>query len=128
MNYDFDIGYKFSIYIIKMISDRNKVNYMTIILCILIIILLITFKKDIDLNQLYVSGFILLIIIVSTIYLICKEEKENFDGKICFNRSKEYLDYKNKIFNRINILKEIEEKNRMFIKYDDENEKIIRNE
>ena len=83
------------------------------------------FQKDIDLNQLYVSGFILLIIIVSTIYLICKEEKENFDGKICFNRSKEYLDYKNKIFNRINILKEIEEKNRMFIKYDDENEKLL---
>ena len=99
-----------------MISDRNKVNYLTIILCIFIIILLIIFKKDIELNQIYITGFILLIIILSTIFLLFREEKENFEGKVCFNRSKEYLDYKNKIFNRINVLKEIEEKNRMFIK------------
>ena len=46
-----------------MISDRNKVNYLTIILCIFIIILLITFKKDIELNQIYITGFILLILI-----------------------------------------------------------------
>ena len=103
-----------------MISDRNKVNYLTIILCIFIIILLIIFKKDIELNQIYITGFILLIIILSTIFLLFREEKENFEGKVCFNRSKEYLDYKNKIFNRIKVLKEIEEKNRMFIKYDDE--------
>lgn len=108
-----------------MISDRNKVNYLTIILCIFIIILLIIFKKDIELNQIYITGFILLIIILSTIFLLFREEKENFEGKVCFNRSKEYLDYKNKIFNRIKVLKEIEEKNRMFIKYDNENEKII---
>jgi hypothetical protein len=108
-----------------MISDRNKVNYLTIILCIFIIILLIIFKKDIELNQIYITGFILLIIILSTIFLLFREEKENFEGKVCFNRSKEYLDYKNKIFNRIKVLKEIEEKNRMFIKYEDENEKII---
>lgn len=107
-----------------MISDRNKVNYLTIILCIFIIILLIIFKKDIELNQIYITGFILLIIILSTIFLLFREEKENFEGKVCFNRSKEYLDYKNKIFNRIKVLKEIEEKNRMFIKYDDEIEKI----
>ena len=107
-----------------MISDRNKVNYLTIILCIFIIILLIIFKKDIELNQIYITGFILLIIILSTIFLLFREEKENFEGKVCFNRSKEYLDYKNKIFNRINVLKEIEEKNRMFIKYDDEIEKL----
>nr|QDY51667.1 hypothetical protein 1_52 [Mimiviridae sp. ChoanoV1] len=103
-----------------MISDRNKVNYLTIILCIFIIILLIIFKKDIELNQIYITGFILLIIILSTIFLLFRDEKENFEGKVCFNRSKEYLDYKNKIFNRIKVLKEIEEKNRMFIKYDDE--------
>jgi hypothetical protein len=108
-----------------MISDRNKVNYLTIILCIFIIILLIIFKKDIELNQIYITGFILLIIILSTIFLLFRDEKENFEGKVCFNRSKEYLDYKNKIFNRIKVLKEIEEKNRMFIKYEDENEKII---
>lgn len=107
-----------------MISDRNKVNYLTIILCIFIIILLIIFKKDIELNQIYITGFILLIIILSTIFLLFREEKENFEGKVCFNRSKEYLDYKNKIFNRIKVLKEIEEKNRMFIKYDDEIEKL----
>ena len=107
-----------------MISDRNKVNYLTIILCIFIIILLIIFKKDIELNQIYITGFILLIIILSTIFLLFREERENFEGKVCFNRSKEYLDYKNKIFNRIKVLKEIEEKNRMFIKYDDEIEKI----
>jgi len=107
-----------------MISDRNKVNYLTIILCIFIIILLIIFKKDIELNQIYITGFILLIIILSTIFLLFREEKENFEGKVCFNRSKEYLDYKNKIFNRIKVLKEIEEKNRMFIKYDNEIEKI----
>ena len=108
-----------------MISDRNKINYLTIILCIFVILLLIIFKKDIELNQIYISIFIILIILISTILLLCKEEKENFEGKICFNRSKEYLDYKNKIFNRIKVLKDIEEKNRMFIKYEDENEKLI---
>ena len=55
-----------------------------------------------------------------------KEDFSNPDKtRTCYNRNKEYLDYKDKVFNRVNTLREIEEEDRQGIEYDDEMNKII---
>ena len=51
---------------------------------------------------------VLILIVILTIITLCSN-RENFDTtRHCYNRNKEYLDYKDKIYNRVEDLAEIE--------------------
>ena len=111
-----------------MISKRDQINYLVILLCVIILILTFTFKKDIEEVQVYGVFIITLLIVCFTVYSLVytKEEFTNLDNtRTCYNRNKEYKDYKEKVFNRVKILSEIEEKDRQGLEYDDEMIKII---
>ena len=87
-----------------------------------------TFKKDIEYNQVYGVFIITLLIICFTVYSLVytKEDFSNKDNtRTCYNRNKEYKDYKEKVFNRIKTLSEIEEKDRKGLEYDDEMIKMM---
>tara|TARA_B110000261_G_C12741467_1_gene220705 strand:- start:115 stop:489 length:375 start_codon:yes stop_codon:yes gene_type:complete len=108
-----------------MISKRDQINYLVILLCIIILILTTIFKNDIEEVQVYGVILITFLIIVFTIYSLVYTKEEFVNSRTCHNRNKEYLDYKDKIFNRVNTLREIEEEDRQGIEYDDEMNKII---
>lgn len=106
-----------------MISKRDQINYLVILLCLIILVLTFTFKKDIEEAQVYGVFIITLLIVCFTVYslMYTKEDFSNPDNtRSCYNRNKEYKDYKEKVFNRIKTLSEIEEKDRQGLEYDDE--------
>lgn len=103
---------------------ENQINYLVIILSVVLISLIILFKPVVETNQIYITLILLAIIIISTIYTIVLKN-ENFTNRICYNRNKEYLDYKDKIYNRTKELINIEEMNRESLVYDDEMDKVI---
>ena len=112
-----------------MISKRDQINYLVILLCVIILVLTFTFKKDIEEVQVYGVFIITLLIVCFTVYSLVYT-KEDFTNPVdytrtCYNRNKEYKDYKEKVFNRIKILSEIEEKDRQGLEYDDEIIKIM---
>ena len=111
-----------------MISKRDQINYLVILLCLIILVLTFTFKKDIEEAQVYGVFIITLLIVCFTVYSLVytKEDFSNPDNtRSCYNRNKEYKDYKEKVFNRIKTLSEIEEKDRQGLEYDDEMNKIM---
>ena len=106
-----------------MISKRDQINYLVILLCLIILVLTFTFKKDIEEAQVYGVFIITMLIVCFTVYslMYTKEDFSNPDNtRSCYNRNKEYKDYKEKVFNRIKTLSEIEEKDRQGLEYDDE--------
>ena len=103
---------------------ENQINYLVIILCIVLIILIISYKNIIEPNQILGTLIILSIIVISTVYTLCFN-KEEFTNRNCFNRNKEYLDSKEKMYDRIKELAHIEEQNRTSLVYDNEMEKVI---
>ena len=106
-----------------MISKRDQINYLVILLCLIILVLTFTFKKDIEEVQVYGVFIITMLIVCFTVYSLVytKEDFTNQDNtRSCYNRNKEYKDYKEKVFNRIKTLSEIEEKDRQGLEYDDE--------
>lgn len=107
-----------------MMVVENQINYLVIILCIILIILIISYKNIIEPNQILGTIIILSIIVISTVYTLCFN-KEEFTNRNCYNRNKEYLDYKEKMYDRIKELAHIEEQNRTSLVYDNEMEKVI---
>tara|TARA_Y200000002_G_scaffold361854_1_gene348330 strand:- start:582 stop:965 length:384 start_codon:yes stop_codon:yes gene_type:complete len=111
-----------------MISSRDKINYLVILLCVIIIILSVSFKKNIDEEQFYGILIIVAILILATIYILVGNKQEHFTQdktRNCYNINKESQGYQNKIYDRLEGLMEIEEKDRKNIEYDNEMEKII---
>ena len=107
------------------INEINQTNYLVIILCVATLLVVFLFKKDLEPKQVYGIVIILTLIVLLTLISICSG-KENFDNtRHCYNRNKEYLDYKDKIFDRVEDLAEIENSNRQDMVYDDEDQKII---
>ena len=92
--------------------NENIINYLTIILCILLFIICIISIKNIEPIQFNVVCLIIFFIVISSALGIYYHENFTVKNKICYNRNKEYLDYKDKIFNRVKNLKDIEENNR----------------
>ena len=85
----------------------------------------ISFKKNIENKQVYGVVIVLILIVILTIITLCSN-RENFDTtRHCYNRNKEYLDYKDKIYNRVEDLAEIEINDRQDMVYDDEDQKVI---
>ena len=111
------------------IYEKN-VNYFTIMLCLLLLCLIVLSKKSIrDDIQFYTLIIIILLIIISCLVdnnklsLRYLEKYQNYqklyegflnfeDSKFCYNRSKEYNFYHNKIDDRTDNLRDIEIKNR----------------
>ena len=85
-----------------MISKRDQINYLVILLCVIILILTTIFKNDIEEVQVYGVILITFLIIVFTIYSLVYTKEEFVNSRTCYNRNKEYLDYKDKVFNRVN--------------------------
>lgn len=111
-----------------MISSRDKINYLVILLCIIIVILSVSFQKNIDEEQFYGILIIVGILILATIYILAGNTEEHFTQdktRNCYNINKESRGYQNKIYDRLEGLMEIEEKDRRNIEYNNEMEKII---
>ena len=107
------------------INEINQTNYLVIILCVATLLVVFLFKKDLEPKQVYGIVIILTLIVLLTLISICSG-KENFDNtRHCYNRNKEYLDYKDKIFDRVEDLAEIENSDRQDMVYDDEDQKVI---
>ena len=107
------------------INEINKTNYLVIILCIVTLIIIFLFNKNLESKQVYGFVIILMLIVLLTLIILCSN-KENFDSvRHCYNRNKEYLDYKEKIFDRVEDLAEIENSDRQDMVYDDEDQKVI---
>lgn len=103
---------------------ENQINYLVIILCIVLIILIISYKNIIEPNQILGTLIILSIIVISTVYTLCFN-KEEFTNRNCYYRNKEYLYSKKKMYDRIKELAHIEKNNRTSLVYDNEMEKVI---
>jgi len=107
------------------INEINRTNYLVIILCVVTLLIIFLLKKNLEPKQVYGIVIILILIVLLTLISICSG-KENFDNtRHCYNRNKEYLDYKDKIFNRVEDLAEIENSDRQDMAYDDEDQKVI---
>jgi hypothetical protein len=108
---------------------RTQINYLVIILCVAILIITFLLNKKLEIIQVYGIVIILFIIIGSTLYTLCNDNPETFINynktRECHNRNKEYLDYKDKIYNRVDDLKDIEESDRKEMEYEDEINKVI---
>jgi len=104
--------------------NENIINYLTIILCILLFIICIISIKNIEPIQFNIVCLIILFIVISCGLSIYYHEKFFVKNKICYNRNKEYLDYKDKIFDRVKNLKDIEENNRKGVFTNFENWKL----
>ena len=113
----------------------NSNQFITCILS-LILLIIILLSKDLigDRTQLF-----FLVIVVLLIIVVCLIENLQFLGinqesfsnlklplknKNCFHRSKQFDSYENKIDNRLDSWREIEEKDREMVNYDDENVKL----
>ena len=107
------------------INEINKTNYLIIILCVVTLLVVFLLKKNIETKQVYGVVIVLILIVILTIITLCSN-RENFDTtRHCYNRNKEYLDYKDKIYNRVEDLAEIEINDRQDMVYDDEDQKVI---
>lgn len=123
--------------------SRKQINYFTCFLLILLLILIVICRKEFsNVNQLYISLIIILLIIISCLldnyFDIVKtinnlfSKKEDFQNledsfgkdKRCFNVSKDSKGYNKEIEYRLDRFREIEEKDRINIDYDDENRKL----
>lgn len=125
--------------------SRKQINYFTCFLLILLLILIVICRKQFsDPVQMYVSLIIILLIIISCLmdnyFDIVKtineyfnlSGKENFTNlkdsfginKSCFNVSKDSKGYNKEIDYRLDKLRDIEEKDRKDIKYDEEKLKL----
>lgn len=117
----------------------NKVNYFTCALCFLLIIVILLSQKTINNDMLFYFLIIVsLLIIISCLldlsgknYEYITKIFETFNNmnlenkKICYERNKEYLDYKEKINIRLKNFIKLEESNRKNEKYEDEDRKIV---
>ena len=123
--------------------SRKQINYFTCFLLILLLILIVICRKEFsNVNQLYISLIIILLIIISCLldnyFDIVKtinnlfSKKEDFQNledsfgkdKRCFNISKDSKGYNKEIDYRLDRFREIEEKDRINIEYDDEDRKL----
>lgn len=123
--------------------SRKQINYFTCFLLILLLILIVICRKEFsNVNQLYISLIIILLIIISCLldnyFDIVKtinnlfSKKEDFQNledsfgkdKRCFNVSKDSKGYNKEIEYRLDRFREIEEKDRINIDYDDEDRKL----
>ena len=125
--------------------SRKQINYFTCFLLILLLILIVICRNQFsDPVHMYMSLIIILIIIVSCLldnyfdivnhineFLLIKNT-ENFTNleesfgkdKKCFNISKDSKGYNKEIDYRLDGLRDIEEKDRKNIKYEDEEKKL----
>ena len=107
------------------INEINQTNYLVIILCIVTLLLVFLLKKNLEPKQVYGIVIVLILIVILTLISVCSN-KESFDTtRNCYNRNKEYLDYKDKIFDRVEDLVEIESSDRQDMVYDNEDQKVI---
>ena len=123
--------------------SRKQINYFTCFLLILLLILILICRNDFNSReQLYIILVIILLIIISClldnyfdIYKFIKNmfsNKEDFTNirdsfgkdKVCHNISKDSKGYNKEINYRLDKFREIEEKDRMNIAYDDEGRKL----
>lgn len=110
-------------------KHKNEINYLVIILCIVILTITFLFKKNLERLQVYGIVIVLFIIVISTVYTLFNNKPETFINpdrtRQCHNRNKEHLDYKDKIYNRVQDLKDIEENDRQEMEYEEEINKVI---
>jgi len=110
------------------IKHKNEINYLVIILCVVILTITFLFKKNLERLQVYGIVIVLFIIVISTDTLF-NNKPETFINpdrtRQCHNRNKEHLDYKDKIYNRLQDLKDIEENDRQEMEYEEEINKVI---
>ena len=125
--------------------SRKQINYFTCFLLILLLILVIICRNNFsEPVHMYMSLIIILIIIISCLLdnyfdivnninrYFLKDTQENFQNlqdsfgkdKRCFNISKDSKGYNKEIDYRLDKLRDIEEKDRKDIKYDDEKRKL----
>ena len=123
--------------------SRKQINYFTCFLLILLLILIVICRKEFsNINQLYISLIIILLIIISCLLdnyfdivktinnlFFIKEDFQNLENsfgkdKRCFNVSKDSKGYNKEIEYRLDRFREIEEKDRINIEYDDEDRKL----
>jgi len=123
--------------------SRKQINYFTCFLLILLLILIVICRKEFsNINQLYISLIIILLIIISCLLdnyfdivktinnlFFIKEDFQNLEysfgkDKRCFNVSKDSKGYNKEIEYRLDRFREIEEKDRINIEYDDEDRKL----